>query len=63
MELFGTSMSSATITSAREPASWPDIPTDFTEGACDAAAGATSKLIFDCLWPQVCQDVHLADEP
>ena len=50
IELFGTSMSSATITSALEPASCPEIPTDFTEGACEALAGATSKLILDCHW-------------
>ena len=33
MELPGTSMSSRIIRSAREPVSWPVIPTDLTEGA------------------------------
>ena len=32
MEFFGTSMSSAMMVSAREPVSWPLMPTDFTEG-------------------------------
>src|SRR5450830_1308096 len=30
--------------SAREPASWPVIPTDFTEGEWSGLAGPTSKL-------------------
>ena len=49
-ELLADSTSSAIIKSAREPVSCPVIPIDLTLGACDANAGATSKLIFECLW-------------
>lgn len=49
MELFGTSTSSAMISSAREPASCPVIPTDLTEAAWSASAENTSKAIFDVL--------------
>ena len=48
--LFGTSTSSAMISSARVPVSCPKIPTDLTEGAWSARAGATSKAILDSLW-------------
>ena len=43
-------MSSATITSARDPVSWEVIPRDFTEGACAAGAGPTSKASLEQRW-------------
>ena len=43
------SISSAIISSALVPVSCPNIPTDLTEGAWSASAGATSKAILDCL--------------
>ena len=46
-ELLTTSMSSATITLAREPVICPVIPTDLTEGLSSALAGPTSKAIFE----------------
>ena len=47
LELLGTSTSSRTTTSAREPAICPVMPTDFTEGECDASWGATSKATLE----------------
>ena len=48
-ELFGTSTSSATIISAREPVSCDVIPNDLTDGAWDAGASPTSKEILENL--------------
>jgi hypothetical protein len=43
-------MSSATMTSAREPASWPVMPTDFTDGEWSGLAGPTSNATFEDRW-------------
>ena len=45
--LLTTSISSATMISAREPVSCDVIPKDLTEGAWEAGAGPTSKEIFE----------------
>ena len=49
-ELDGTSTSSATIISAREPVSWDVTPNDLTEGAWEAGAPLTSKAILLNRW-------------
>jgi hypothetical protein len=46
-ELAGTSMSSATISSARLPVIWPVMPADRTLGFWSGSARATSNSIFE----------------
>ena len=50
-ELFITSMSSATMMSARVPASWLVIPRDMTEGDWSGSAGPTSNMTLEERWP------------
>ena len=49
-ELFMTSMSSATMMSARVPASWLVMPRDMTEGDWSGSAGPTSNMSLDDRW-------------
>ena len=48
--VFGTSVSSARIRSARDPVSWPKTPTDFTDGLWSGMAGRTSKRLLALRW-------------
>jgi hypothetical protein len=51
---------------AREPVSWPVMPTDLTEGDWSGMAGPTSKLMLESRWPCRCPEVgqqwHPGDE-
>jgi hypothetical protein len=65
-ELFGTSMSSATMVFAREPAICPLMPTDFTEGAGRASQGQRRRPPSSCADRRGdggAEGFHLVDEP
>jgi hypothetical protein len=48
--VLGVSTSSGRIRSAREPVSWPKIPTAFTDGLWSGMAGLTSKRLAAARW-------------